>query len=287
MAKQRKICYYEDEIFRNDVLLQKKDRGTYMDDIKIIFFDIDGTLIDMERKVISEKMIETLQRLKERNIILCIATGRSPVLVPEFEGVDFDAFITFNGSYCYNQKEVIYKIPIPTEDIHQIIENATEIHRPVSLATTTRTAANGKDKDLVDYYAIAKMEVIVAEDFDQVAEEEIYQIMAGSRKEEYPDMLKNVEHARITAWWDRAVDIIPADSGKGNAVAKILEYYHLNKSEAMAFGDGNNDLEMLQAVGHGIAMENASSELKEIAEDVCGHVAEDGIYHYCMEKGLI
>ena len=100
-------------------------------------------------------------------------------------------------------------------------------------------------------------------------------------------MLKNVEYARITAWWDRAVDIIPADSGKGTAVAKILEYYHLDKSQAMAFGDGNNDLEMLQAVGHGIAMGNGSSELKEIAEDVCGHVAEDGIYHYCVEKGLI
>ena len=271
----------------NCSFIQKNDRGTYMNDIKIIFFDIDGTLIDIERKAISEKMIETLQRLKERNIILCIATGRSPVLVPEFEGVDFDAFITFNGSYCYNQKEVIYKIPIPTEDIHKIIENAAAIHRPISLATTTRTAANGKDKDLVDYYAIAKMEVMVAEDFDQVAEEEIYQIMAGSRKEEYPDMLKNVEHARITAWWDRAVDIIPVESGKGNAVAKILEYYHLDKSEAMAFGDGNNDLEMLQAVGHGIAMGNGSSELKEIAEDVCGHVAEDGIYHYCVEKGLI
>ncbi|MDD7113808.1 MAG: Cof-type HAD-IIB family hydrolase [Lachnospiraceae bacterium] len=258
-----------------------------MNDIKIIFFDIDGTLIDIERKVISEKMIETLQRLKERNIILCIATGRSPVMVPKFDGVDFDAFITFNGSYSFNQKEVIYKIPIPTEDVHKIIENAAAIHRPVALATTTRTAANGRDKDLVDYYAIAKNKVIVAEDFDQVAEEEVYQIMAGSRKEEYSDMLKNVEYARITAWWDRAVDIIPADSGKGTAVAKILEYYHLDKSQAMAFGDGNNDLEMLQAVGHGIAMGNGSSELKEIAEDVCGHVAEDGIYHYCVEKGLI
>lgn len=258
-----------------------------MNDIKIIFFDIDGTLIDIERKVISEKMIETLQRLKERNIILCIATGRSPVMVPKFDGVDFDAFITFNGSYSFNQKEVIYKIPIPTEDVHKIIENAATIHRPVALATTTRTAANGRDKDLVDYYAIAKNKVIVAEDFDQVAEEEVYQIMAGSRKEEYSDMLKNVEYARITAWWDRAVDIIPADSGKGTAVAKILEYYHLDKSQAMAFGDGNNDLEMLQAVGHGIAMGNGSSELKEIAEDVCGHVAEDGIYHYCVEKGLI
>jgi len=51
--------------------------------------------------------------------------------------------------------------------------------------------------------------------------------------------------------------------------------------------NGNDDLEMLKAVGHGIAMGNASDELKEIAEEVCGHVAEDGIYYYCKEHGMI
>lgn len=50
-----------------------------MNSIKIIFFDIDGTLIDMRTKRISEKMLETLIRLKENGIILCIATGRSPI----------------------------------------------------------------------------------------------------------------------------------------------------------------------------------------------------------------
>ena len=66
-----------------------------------------------------------------------------------------------------------------------------------------------------------------------------------------------------------------------------MEHYHIDRSEAVAFGDGNNDLEMLKAVGHGIAMGNASDELKEIAEEVCGHVAEDGIYYYCKEHGMI
>ena len=44
---------------------------------------------------------------------------------------------------------------------------------------------------------------------------------------------------------------------------------------------------MLQAVGTGIAMENGSNELKAVADDICGHVAEDGVYHYCVEHGLI
>ena len=55
----------------------------------------------------------------------------------------------------------------------------------------------------------------------------------------------------------------------------------------MAFGDGYNDQEMLQVVGTGVAMGNAPEPLKEIADDVCGPVSEDGIYHYCIRHGLI
>lgn len=50
-----------------------------MKNTKILFFDIDGTLIDMNRKKISDKMLETLIRLKERGILLCLATGRGPI----------------------------------------------------------------------------------------------------------------------------------------------------------------------------------------------------------------
>ena len=61
----------------------------------------------------------------------------------------------------------------------------------------------------------------------------------------------------------------------------------IGNEEALAFGDGGNDIEMLQTVGTGVAMGNALDHVKAIADDVCGHVAEDGIYHYCLEKGLI
>ena len=55
-----------------------------MDKIKIAFFDIDGTLIDMERKEISEKMLETLKELQKNGIKICIATGRAPMAIPKF-----------------------------------------------------------------------------------------------------------------------------------------------------------------------------------------------------------
>ena len=76
-----------------------------MNKIKIAFFDIDGTLIDINKKIISEKMVYTLKELQRNNILICIATGRTPLELPDFQGVEFDAFLTFNGSYCYNKQQ--------------------------------------------------------------------------------------------------------------------------------------------------------------------------------------
>ncbi len=176
---------------------------------KIAFFDIDGTLIDMQSKRITEKTLEALQRLRAGGVKICLATGRSPVALPVFPGVEFDAYLTFNGSLCYT--------------------------------------AGG---------------------------ETIF-------------ILRGVDGAKIAAWWDRAVDIIPASGGKGAGIGKILEYYGFDKAEAVAFGDGNNDIEMLQAVGDAVAMGNASDELKAVATEVCRPMTEDGVYWYCVENGLI
>lgn len=258
-----------------------------MDEIKIIFFDIDGTLIDMDRKEISEKTLETLRRLKERGILLCLATGRGPLSLPRFDGVEFDVFLTFNGSYCYERERTIFSNPLPYEDVKTVIQNAAALGRPVSIATKDQMAANGKDKDLIEYYSFAKRKVEVSPDFDKAAQGEVYQLMLGCRRADYPLLLQGTRRAKIAAWWDRAADIIPADGGKGVGVGKILAYYHLDRSQALAFGDGDNDIEMLRAVGRGVAMGNASEGLKAAAHDICGHVAEDGVYYYCLAHGLL
>ena len=264
----------------------KKDSAK---DIKIAFFDVDGTLVDMEKKVITPAMIETLKHLKENGIILCIATGRGPYMVPTFPGIDFDVFLSYNASYCYTKDEVIFSNPIPKEDVKAIVENASEIHRPVFLAGVEGGGANGCDKDLADYFAIAKSKVNVLDnfDFEKLMDKKVYQMMVGCYKEEYADILRDVDGARITAWWTRAADITPANGNKGVGVRKILDYYHLDKENAIAFGDGTNDIEMLEAVGTGVAMGNATDDVKAVADAICGHVAEDGIYHYCKEQGLI
>ena len=69
--------------------------------------------------------------------------------------------------------------------------------------------------------------------------------------------------------------------------AAVLRHYGFSKDEAIAFGDGHNDIEMLEAVGMGIAMGNAKDEVKAKADFVCKSVEDDGIYHYCIENKLI
>lgn len=253
---------------------------------KIIFFDIDGTLVPL-KEGIRPRTVEALQKLRQNGIKLCIATGRAPMEVPKFEGVTFDAFLTYNGSYCFTPERDVFKNLIPKADIALLRRNAEALGRPMALATKDRLAANGSDPDLAEYFAIGGVELVIADDFDAMAQGEIFQVLMSGREAEYPAILKDVENAKIAAWWDRAVDIIPASGGKGAGIGKILEYYGFDKAEAVAFGDGNNDIEMLQAVGSAVAMGNASDELKAVATEVCRPVTEDGVYWYCVENGLI
>ena len=116
-----------------------------MNNIKIIFFDIDGTLIDMNKKQISAKMLETLIRLREKNIKICLATGRTPVSLPHLEGVEFDVVagpesrgFIFGVPIAYNLNKPFIpirkkgKLPCETASVTYELEYGTaeiEIHR--------------------------------------------------------------------------------------------------------------------------------------------------------------
>jgi hypothetical protein len=143
-----------------------------MDSVKIIFFDIDGTLVDPQTGLISDKTILALTRLKERGIKICLSTGRAPSEVPDFGPLRFDAYCTYNGSLCYAGSEILHSNPIEEADVAQVIRNAAGIGRPVSVATRNRLAANGWDPDLADYYRLAKLELTVAPDFDAACRED-------------------------------------------------------------------------------------------------------------------
>jgi len=254
--------------------------------IKIAFFDIDGTLLRFNHSDLIINTIEALHRLQDNGILICIATGRSNPCVPHFNDVNFDVYLTFNGSYIFNKHEVIRSNQLDKDDVQIILSNLKSMGKPAAIANTETIVTNGIDDDLRMYFEFGSETINISKDFEQIANSGIYQIMAGVTKEEYDDVLKNTKHCKITAWWDRAVDIIPIDGGKGKAIEKILEHYGFSKDEAIGFGDGRNDIEMLKTVGLGIAMGNASDEVKSYADDVCESVDDDGIYKYCLKNNF-
>lgn len=255
--------------------------------IKIAFFDIDGTLIDYGSKPMTRKISYTLAELRRKGIKLCIATGRSPLTLPHFPGVEFDICMTFNGSYCTYGEKVIHSCYIAKEDVKTIVANAEKMGHGVIAESPTCNLANFADEGIKRYCEYTKNNVAVADDFEAICDADICALTIGIEEHEHSAVLEDVSNAKLSVWWDKAVDVIPSDCDKGVAVSKILEYFGYDKSEAIAFGDADNDIELLKSVGHGIAMENGTANIKAVATEICPCVSEDGIYEFFVKRGII
>ena len=96
--------------------------------IKIAFFDVDGTLLKLGSKEPSPKTVQALQQLQANGVLLCMATGRGYLSIPHFEGVDFDIWLTFNGSYVRSKDTVLFKNPLDADDKHKILQNLKQMH---------------------------------------------------------------------------------------------------------------------------------------------------------------
>lgn len=195
--------------------------------------------------------------------------------------------MTFNGAYAAASDAVILRAPMDHDDALRVLRNLKDMDRAAAIATEDCLVANGSDEDLAGYFEVGSVDLIIADDFEELCRGDIYQILCACRPNEYERILAGTRNSRMAVSWDRAVDIIPADGGKGRGVRAVLEHYGFEKNEAAAFGDSGNDIEMLEAVGTGVAMGNAKPEVKAAADEVCGSVEEDGIYHWCRLHGLI
>ena len=102
-----------------------------MKNIKMIFFDVDGTLIPLDKEDISDKSVFALKKLQENGIKICVATGRSPFQLPKFRGLSFDIYLNFNGSLIFNESEDIFKNPLSKKDIYRLIENSKDMDKPM------------------------------------------------------------------------------------------------------------------------------------------------------------
>ena len=115
----------------------------------------------------------------------------------------------------------------------------------------------------------------------------IYQFIGYMNWEETGKIAPKIPNCKITRWYDEGIDIISKDGGKANGIQKVLEFYGMTKEEIIAFGDSDNDMDMLEFAGIGVAMGNAEESVKAVADYVTTDIDEDGIWNACRHLELI
>lgn len=288
MTKEIHSCILKEKFNERKAKVEKE---TTM--IKAIFFDIDGTLVSFRTHEIPDSTKRALRALKEKGIKLFIATGRSPAQLDFFEEQNvryFDGFITMNGQYCYNEKEVIREQCLDRQDLIDLLpylEKNEEIGS--SFVELDYVYFNRMTKGIQKMWdSLGKTAPKLNFDsVERVFEHKTYQLSTYIPEEEEEAFFQYMPNCKSARWHPDFMDVIPKDGGKTVGIQAVCQYYGIEQDEIMAFGDGGNDKEMLQYVKIGIAMGNAKDDVKEMADFVTKDVDEDGIEFALKHFGVL
>lgn len=254
--------------------------------IKIAFFDIDGTLLEMGNPHMSKSTLHALQKLQQKGIRIIIATGRSLLRMPELP-LKFDGYINFNGQYCQLDKKVVYSNSLNSEDVIQIIKNSQRMGKGVGIGGKDFFGCNQYDERLADYLKNTRPDYPYLKPFEAYLNKTVFQMVVPIGKEEEHILFENTKKVKAVRWSNAAADIIPVDGGKEVGIKKVLEACDCTLEDMIAFGDGENDIPMLEMAGIGVAMGNASAFVKEHANWITKAVEQDGIEYALLQLNLI
>ncbi|MBA2874154.1 Cof-type HAD-IIB family hydrolase [Thermaerobacillus caldiproteolyticus] len=254
---------------------------------KIVFFDIDGTLLD-EKKDLPDSTMAAIQKLKESGVYVAIATGRAPFMFADLrERLNIDSFVSFNGQYVVFEGKVIYKHPLNRHKLHELKEQAHQNGHPLVFMDADEMKASMEDHP----YIHVSMESLkfAHPPFDPLYYEnrDIYQALLFCKSEEEHVYVNAYPEFRFVRWHNVSTDIVPFGGSKAEGIRRLIERIGISKEDVYAFGDGLNDMEMLQFVGTGVAMGNAKEEVKKVADFVTKPVSEEGILYGLKQLELI
>lgn len=254
--------------------------------IKAVFFDIDGTLLSFKTHKVSDGTIEAFDKLHQRGIKTFISSGRALVLIPEFP-VSFDGYITVNGGYCFVGDTIIHKNPICKAESQRWMRYADE-NGYVSMAFTEHEMYTNHIDDVArQLREQLEFEMPKIRPTEEILDQDIYQFIAMIPPEKDREVIEFLPHCRLPRWHPAFSDLVPYDSSKAVGMQKILDYFGYTREECAAFGDGGNDIEMLEYAGIGIAMGNAAGPVKQHADLVTTSVDEEGILRGLQQIGII
>ena len=250
-------------------------------DKKMIFLDIDGTLMDDNKNVPDYNKAAIKEALEQgHKVIIC--TGRPlcsakklfPVLGMEGEGC---YAITYNGSLIYdiyNQK-TIFKQTLPIEYVKYIFKKAEEHQIYMQTYSDDEVLCHKDTKEGQDYSIRLKIDrAIVPDVFEVMQNEEPCKTLAiadgydHKRLEGFREVFKDWAPGKVDIFFScyEYLEFVPVGISKGAAIRFLAEYLNIPIENTIAVGDAENDIPMIQAAGLGVAMKNATDEIKQHAD---------------------
>lgn len=254
--------------------------------IKAVISDLDGTLLNTDH-MLSEYSKSVVRTLIDEGIHFLIATGRHHCDASKIkEKLGIDAFlITANGATVANKEgELIYQATLARPIVEEIL--AMPIERGVfkNLYQGEHWLVEETDKVFGDYYQEGDFQYTLCK-FSDYIDKPINKIFftafdhtkLTSVAEQI--ILQFGDAVDVTFSMPECLEIMPKGVNKGAAILETIKHFELEAHEVVAFGDGLNDLEMLQVVGKGYVMGNANKLLKEKLpnNEVIGFNGEDAV----------
>ena len=260
----------------------------------IIALDLDGTLTNSE-KIITLRTFDALMKAQREGVRLVLASGRPTfgiaALANQLQLADYGGYVlSYNGGRIIDwcKKTVIFSQVVDQKLVPILYDFAEKAQLPiVTYLPDAILASTNEGEYLAEEARINGMPVVVAQNFV----EEAMQIAGGSTKfliPGEPELLIQLESEMKAALSEQMevfrsapffLELPPKGIDKAQSLQRLLTHLGLERESLMAFGDGFNDLSMIQFAGQGVAMANAVEEVKSIADFVTTSNEEDGIAH--------
>ena len=256
--------------------------------IRLIALDLDGTVLRGDQ-TIHPSLIPAFARAQSHNITLAIATGRAfqstkRIVEPfAFPG----PLICSNGSQVLNDRHETIGTEFLDHDTQEFILRYAMEHNVHVSAYGEEGVSTLQDSDwLAKYKQLVRGLDIPILGFDTLMNKPLFKIVMICPEPDVARLrlklsfLEADEKAQLTESGPEYLEILPRNANKGNGLAKLSQYLHLDRSEIAAIGDYKNDLEMLDWVGTSGAVENALPEVKQRAQFVVKSNEEGGVAEF-------
>lgn len=256
---------------------------------RIYFFDIDNTLLDHRTNAIPDSALRAIAALKRAGHTVAIATGRSfGHAKPYVEQIQPSYTITHNGARINQGEREVLSITLPRTPLNALFAWMRAEGHCFGINDTRIGYLSDAEPWLLELFETVEIEV--RSDAQFYRERDVYQgwLFFDERHDAqlYPEIARRFPEFDLVRWHARAVDVVPRAVNKWTACQWVLRDTGFTADQAIAFGDGLNDLEMLQGVGIGVAMENGHPALKAVARYVAPALHLDGVATMLGELAL-